>query len=88
MSQFPFYRDGKLYVVVNHALAEDREFFVQRTAASSVSVLDVACGTGRITIPIAQRGIDVLGLNGSKAMLNEARSKALNLGMSVKGRVC
>ena len=61
---------------------------MQRTAASSGSVLDVACGTGRITIPIAQRVIDVLGLDGSKPMLNEARSKAQNLGVSVKGRVC
>jgi SAM-dependent methyltransferase len=84
LSQFLFYRDGKLYDVVNDSLVEDREFFVQRAAASSVSVIEAACGTGRISIPIAQRGIDVVGLDESKPMLNEARSKALNLGVSVE----
>jgi len=39
-------------------------------------VLDLACGTGNITIPLALKGYDMIGLDVSADMLSEARSKA------------
>lgn len=84
MSADPFYRDPKLYDAMHGALAKDRHFFVERAVASRGPVLEVACGTGRITIPIAQRGIDVAGLDISKAMLGEARDKAQRLGLDIE----
>ncbi len=39
-------------------------------------VLDLACGTGNITIPMAKRGYDMIGLDLSCEMLNIARDKA------------
>lgn len=39
-------------------------------------VLDLACGTGNITIPMAKRGYDMIGLDISCEMLNIARNKA------------
>ena len=39
-------------------------------------VLDLACGTGNITIPMAKRGYDMIGLDLSCEMLNIAREKA------------
>ncbi len=39
-------------------------------------VLDLACGTGNITIPMAKRGYDMIGLDLSCEMLNIARNKA------------
>ncbi|MBQ2931935.1 MAG: class I SAM-dependent methyltransferase [Clostridia bacterium] len=38
-------------------------------------VLDLACGTGNITIPMAKRGYDMIGLDLSCEMLNIARNK-------------
>ncbi len=35
-------------------------------------VLDLACGTGRMTVPLANRGFDMLGIDGSEDMLSEA----------------
>jgi SAM-dependent methyltransferase len=39
-------------------------------------VLELACGTGRLTLPIARDGHDVVGLDASRAMLARAVRKA------------
>ncbi|MEG2381492.1 MAG: class I SAM-dependent methyltransferase [Oscillospiraceae bacterium] len=41
-------------------------------------VLDLACGTGNITIPMARLGYDMIGVDLSVEMLNIAREKANN----------
>ncbi len=38
-------------------------------------VLDLACGTGRMTFPLADRGYDMIGIDGSSDMLAEAYEK-------------
>lgn len=43
------------------------------------SVLDLACGTGRLTIPLAKKGLKVVGLDASKPMLTLARSKSADV---------
>ena len=43
------------------------------------NVLEIACGTGRVTIPIAQEGISVTGLDIVAGMIERARSKAVGL---------
>ena len=40
------------------------------------SVLDAGCGTGRVAIELARRGLDVLGVDADPGMLSVARSKA------------
>lgn len=42
---------------------------------NGVRVLDVACGTGNSTIPLLERGWDVVGVDCSAGMLAEARRK-------------
>lgn len=39
-------------------------------------VLDLACGTGRMTFPLADRGYDIIGIDGSADMLAEAYEKS------------
>lgn len=39
-------------------------------------VLELACGTGRFTVMLAERGADITGLDISGAMLTQARAKA------------
>ncbi|MFC6717111.1 class I SAM-dependent methyltransferase [Natrialbaceae archaeon GCM10025810] len=39
-------------------------------------VLEIACGTGRFTVMLAERGADVVGLDISAAMLQQGRAKA------------
>src|ERR687896_2095838 len=42
-------------------------------------VLEIACGTGRVAIPIARQGFAVTGLDVVPGMLERARSKAAGL---------
>ena len=43
------------------------------------SVLDAGCGTGRVAIELATRGIDVVGVDLDAGMLEQARAKAPEL---------
>ena len=39
-------------------------------------VLEIACGTGRFTVMLAERGADIVGLDISSAMMAQGRAKA------------
>ena len=43
-------------------------------------MLELACGTGRVTVPIAQAGVPIVGVDSSVRMLVRAREKAARLG--------
>jgi 2-polyprenyl-3-methyl-5-hydroxy-6-metoxy-1,4-benzoquinol methylase len=40
------------------------------------SVLDAGCGTGRVALELARRGLEVVGIDADPGMLSAARSKA------------
>jgi SAM-dependent methyltransferase len=50
-------------------------------------VLELACGTGRITLPLAKAGLHVTGVDRSEAMLTIARRKLAALPASVQERL-
>lgn len=50
------------------------EVFAERVAARSGPVADVGCGPGRVAAFLAARGIDVVGFDVSRAMLDLARA--------------
>src|SRR4029077_11853829 len=47
----------------------------ERFEASPTSVLDLACGTGNVTLELARRGYRATGVDNSEAMLRQARTK-------------
>ena len=46
-------------------------------------VLDVACGTGNLTLPLAKQGYQLTGLDLSSQMLAIARTKTLEAGLTI-----
>jgi SAM-dependent methyltransferase len=59
---------------------DDIPFYVglaREAAAAGHDVLELGCGTGRVTLPIAEAGVNIVGLDNSPAMLNVARAKSL-----------
>lgn len=46
-------------------------------------MLDLACGTGSITVRLAEKGIEMIGVDRSEDMLIKARQKAEQAGLSV-----
>ncbi|MCZ6676816.1 MAG: class I SAM-dependent methyltransferase [Candidatus Poribacteria bacterium] len=50
-------------------------------------ILELACGTGRILIPLAKQGFDVYGVDNSPAMLDVARQKVAKAEDSLRGKI-
>jgi SAM-dependent methyltransferase len=64
---------ARLYDPWSASVTEDVEFYVEEARASGGPVVELACGTGRIAVPVAKAGISVIGVDGSEAMLEVAR---------------
>lgn len=60
-------------------VAGDVDFYAALAESLGGPVLEIACGTGRITLPLAERGIEITGVDLSQAMLERAASKAEQL---------
>jgi SAM-dependent methyltransferase len=60
----PLYRDRR-----------DIEFYVALARESGGPVLELGCGTGRVLLPTARAGIEIVGLDCSAAMLERCRVK-------------
>jgi SAM-dependent methyltransferase len=58
-------------------------FYVDLARQQGGVVLELACGTGQLTIPIASQGLPTVGLDQSKAMLNAAKRRAAAAGAPV-----
>ncbi len=70
------YADALTYDFI-HTGTRGRDFdFYKSLASQSESILEIACGTGRLTIPLAESGYNMTGLDISQSMLEEARVKA------------
>ena len=53
-------------------------------AAGAATVLDVGCGSGRLTVELARRGVAVTGIDVSDARLAAARARAGEAGVAVR----
>ncbi len=79
------YRDGRHYDRLFPDHGGDLPFLLAQAqrAQRGDAVLELACGTGRVAIPLARAGLKVTGIDLSSGMLNEARRKAAAEGVPV-----
>jgi SAM-dependent methyltransferase len=75
-------RIAAIYDPWSRSVTEDVEFYVERALATGGPVVELAVGTGRIAVPVALAGIDVIGVDSSPAMLEVARAAATEAGVS------
>jgi SAM-dependent methyltransferase len=68
-------------------IAGDLAFYQRVAREVGGPVLELACGTGRITLPLAKAGLQVTGVDRSEAMLTIAQCKLATLPASVQGRL-
>lgn len=54
------------------------------TVTEKLDILDVGCGTGMITLPLAELGHSVTGIDLSEGMLRIAKEKASNFNLAVE----
>jgi len=73
---------ASIYDPWSRSVTEDVDFYVEHALASGGPVVELAVGTGRIAIPIARAGIDVIGVDSSPGMLAVARAAAEEAGVA------
>ena len=73
-----FYSDAQRYDLVMGAYAsgDPLDFYRRQAARCGEPVLELACGSGRLTIPLAKEGVAITGLDISEEMLHLAKLKA------------
>jgi SAM-dependent methyltransferase len=60
------------------------EFFDRLDLAPGTRLLDLACGAGQLTLPAARMGIQVTGLDLAANLVEQARAKAAEEGLTVR----
>jgi SAM-dependent methyltransferase len=73
------YADPALYDLENPDLEPVNAFLLSLAQETNLPVLELGCGTGRCTIPLAKHGIEVIGLDVLPGMLALAKRKAGDL---------
>jgi ubiquinone/menaquinone biosynthesis C-methylase UbiE len=68
-------------------LEGDLQFYVEEAEKAGAPVLELGCGTGRILLPIAKAGLNIVGLDRAPTMLALLRQKLAKLNPDVQGRV-
>lgn len=81
------YEDALFYDEEFRERAHEIPFFLRHAQASAGPVLEIACGTGRITLPIAAAEVEIAGVDASAAMIEQARRKSQAAGLAVEWHV-
>ena len=76
------YDDADLYDLVSPPDATMERFYVEAAGGPGRHVLDLACGSGRFTAPLAASGALVTGGDISETMLARARAVVVERGVS------
>lgn len=77
---------AKFYDLFSRGLNADKKFYLKEAKKCKGKVLEVAVGTGRITIPLLEAGVDIYGFDISQEMLNVFEEKAKKKKLDIKGR--
>ena len=78
----PYDAIASLYDRWSRSVVEDVPFYLTEARRSGGPVVELAVGTGRIAIPIAEAGIAVIGVDSSEVMLATCRERALARGVA------
>ncbi len=78
--------DAALYDHYQSGVDGDVAFYVDE-ARKAGSALELGCGTGRVLIPIAEAGVEIVGLDLAPSMLTAAREKVAKLPAETQRRV-
>src|SRR5882724_1575640 len=74
---------ARLYDPWSRSVVEDVSFYVEEAVRSGGPVLELGVGTGRIAVPIAAAGIEIVGVDLSTGMLEVAHDRAVLAGVQL-----
>jgi SAM-dependent methyltransferase len=73
---------ARLYDPWSASVIEDISFYVEEAVASGGPVVELGVGTGRIAIPTAAAGVEVIGVDSSRGMLDVCAERARDAGLA------
>ncbi|RPJ03243.1 MAG: class I SAM-dependent methyltransferase [Candidatus Aminicenantes bacterium] len=78
------YVEPELYDLMFDSLDFDVPYWVETAKAAAGPVLEIACGTGRVLLPIRKAGVDIDGIDQSPEMIGRLKGKAAAAGLTVR----
>ena len=75
--------DGNIYDGMNSDLTDLKFYKKWLPKNKDARILELCCGTGRLTLPIAEDGYSFCGVDNSPSMLKQAKAKASQIGLKV-----
>jgi SAM-dependent methyltransferase len=80
----PYDAIARLYDPWSASVVEDVSFYVDEALSAGSPVVELGVGTGRIAIPTALAGVDVIGVDSSAAMLAVCAEHAREAGVEAR----
>ncbi|XKE67239.1 class I SAM-dependent methyltransferase [Jeotgalibacillus malaysiensis] len=84
MNNFEEYDDPELYDKENESYLPELPLLIKWVSEKPGTIIDLACGTGRVTIPLAEEGFQVVGVDVHKGMLEAAQKKSSSAGVDIE----
>ncbi len=78
----PYAEIAEFYDLEHASFTDDIECFLNFVIATGDPVLELACGTGRLLVPIAEAGYRITGVDRSSAMVRRAAAAVEAAGVS------
>ena len=75
--------DANIYDGMNTNLADLHFYKRWLPKSKDARILELCCGTGRLTLPIARDGYDISGVDYTSSMLDQAKIKASEEGLKI-----
>ena len=82
-----FYEDLSakgLAALASSRRTEENLKLIKRLAKKSDKILDLACGYGRLTIPLTKVGYDIIGIDLVQNLILEAKFQAKKQGLKIR----
>ena len=70
-----FIYEADIYVRLNGGTWDLSFYLIWQLKNEEAKILELCCGTGRLTIPIAKKGYHITGVDISHSMLDRAKEK-------------
>jgi ubiquinone/menaquinone biosynthesis C-methylase UbiE len=76
--------DANVYDAMNTDLTDLKFYKKWLPKSKEANILELCCGTGRLTLPIAKEGYNITGVDITSSMLKQAKQKASEAGLEIE----
>ncbi len=83
----PFADFAEIYELTHGDKGDDLSLYLECAERAGAPILDIGCGTGRVTLALAEAGHEILGVDLSENMLKIATAKIAEYPQAVQNRI-